>query len=165
MHVTLRPYTAQLLDVVRPWFEHPEVRRWLGGPDWPERELGQDPGIGEVYRGRVVLRVHSWVAFDPDGVAVAKIGGDVYDRWSHPGDGPAMGFAYVVDPARWRTGVGVATLHSMMADPAVADVRVFAAGIEPGNVASTRCAVAAGLLPENPVPDHEGIVHHLCRRP
>ena len=164
MDVTLRPFTAELLPLVQPWFEHPEVQRWLGGPDWPARELHQDPGIGEVFRGRVVLRTHSWVAFDRTGAAVAKIGGDVYDRWSQPGDGPAMGFAYVVDLARWRTGLGAATLRSMMDDAAVADVRIFGAGIEPANVASVRCAQAAGLVAATTEPDDEGMVFYLRQR-
>jgi hypothetical protein len=112
--VTLVPFTEDLLAAVQPWFSDPEVRRRLGGPEWPERELRfrQAEG-GEEFRGRSVLRVHSWVALDAAGEPVAKIGGDVYDRWSrydgsrpeHPvvsalEPGPAMGLAYVVDPAR-----------------------------------------------------------------
>jgi RimJ/RimL family protein N-acetyltransferase len=166
MRVTLRPFTADLLGVVQPWFEHPEVQRWLGGPDWPAREFRTDPGIGEMFRGRRVLRTHSWLACDPDGGAVAQIGGDVYDRWisDRVEPGPAMGFAYVVDPQRWGRGYGTATLLAMMDAPEMADVRVFAAGIEPGNVASVRCALAAGLTPDTTTPDEEGIVHYLRRR-
>jgi RimJ/RimL family protein N-acetyltransferase len=178
MRVELRPFTAELLGVVQPWFRHPEVDRWLGGPDWPARELAMaGTGIGEVFRGRTVLRSHTWVAFDEDGAAVGHIGGEVYDRWcrysegpdgpaiTDPEPGPAMGIAYVVNPARWRQGYGVAILRAAMAAPEVADVRLFAAGIEPENVASARCAVAAGLLPAHPgTPDWEGIVHHIHRR-
>ena len=166
MHVTLRPFTEDLLGVVQPWFEHPEVRRWLGGPDWPAQEFHTDPGIGEMFRGRRVLRTHSWLAFDSDGEAVAKIGGGVYDRWAAGREepGPAMGFAYVVDPRRWRGGYGTATLLAMMDAPEMADVRVFAAGIEPANVASVRCALAAGMTPETTTPDDEGIVYYLLRR-
>jgi RimJ/RimL family protein N-acetyltransferase len=170
MRVTLRPFTVDLLGVVQPWFEHPEVQRFLGGPDWPAREFRTDPGIGEMFRGRRVLRTHSWVAVDLAGEAVAQIGGDVYDRWiTEPATGraepgPAMGFAYVVDPRRWRSGYGTATLLAMMDAPEMADVRVFAAGIEPGNVASVRCAMAAGLTPDTTIPDSEGIIHYLRRR-
>jgi RimJ/RimL family protein N-acetyltransferase len=163
MRVALRPFTADLLGLVQPWFTHPEVRRWLGGPDWPAREFRTDPGIGEIYRGRRVLRTHSWLAFDPGGEAVAQIGGDVYDRWTAE-PGPAMGFAYVVDPRRWGRGYGTATLLAMMDAPEMADVRVFAAGIEPANVASVRCATAAGMTPDTTIPDDEGIVHYLRRR-
>lgn len=81
--VTLRPFTAAILPRVQPWFRHPEVRRRLGGPDWPARELRLPAaGPGEQYRGRIVLRVHSWVAVDDAGTPLAKIGCDVYDRWT-----------------------------------------------------------------------------------
>ena len=157
--VTLVPFTEALLPVVQVWFANAEVQRWLGGPDWPAQGLRtQGQGIGEIFRGRRVLRVHTWVALDADGEAVALIGGDVYDP------GPELGFAYVVDPARWRQGYGAATLLAMVAHPALADVVVFTAGIEPDNVASTRCAAAAGFRPDDPEPDFEGIVHHVLRR-
>jgi hypothetical protein len=48
--------------------------------------------------------------------------------------------------------------------PEVADVVVFAAGIEPDNVASRRCAIAAGFVAGSAAPDGEGIVHYLRRR-
>jgi hypothetical protein len=83
--------------------------------------------MGEMFRGRRVLRAHSWVALDRTGAAVAHVGGEVYDRWcrdrwcryhegpagpvvSDPEPGPAMGLAYVVDPRRWRRGFGRAAL-------------------------------------------------------
>ena len=166
--VALAPYTEDLLPAVQPWFAHPEVRRWLGGPDWPAREFREpDTGIGEMYRGRLVLRTHSWVARDADGRVVAQIGGDVYDRWLRADGaaepGPALGMAYVVDPRRWGQGYGAATLRAVMAAPEVADVVLFAAGIEPENVASARCAAAAGMLPDTTTPDDEGIVYHVRR--
>lgn len=175
--VVLVPFTAELLAVVQPWFHHPKVVRWLGGPEWPARGLRlAGTGIGEVFRGRRVLRDHTWVAFDEAGAAVAYLGGEVYDRWCRYEEGPdgpvvdavepgpAMGLAYVVDPRRWRQGFGTATLRAAMDAAEVADVVVFAAGIEPDNVASARCATAAGLVPDSPVPDWEGIVHHIRRR-
>lgn len=176
--VELVPYGARWLEVVRPWFRHPEVDRWLGGPDLPARELLSDPAVGEEFRGRIVLRTHSWIALDVDGAAVAKIGGDVYDRWCRWGGasggsssqepGPAFGVAYLVDPGRWRQGFGVATLRAVVAHPEVADVRVFAAGVEARNIASARCALAAGWRPDRSEPDEEDeedIVHHVLRRP
>jgi RimJ/RimL family protein N-acetyltransferase len=148
--------------VVRP----PRVRHRLGGPDWPARELRlrESKPQGE-FRGRLVLRVHSWVALDSAGEPVAKIGGDVYDRWarfdgSRPdqpviepvGPGPAMGLAYVINPDRWRRGLGVATLRAAVAHPDVADVRLFSLGIDSDNEASRRCAAAAGFAADNGEP-------------
>ena len=177
MEVALRPFTADRLALVEPWFHHPEVQRWLGGPEWPARQFTvAGEGLGEMFRGRRVLRAHSWLAVDGTGAAVAYLGGEVYDRWSRytvgpdgpvveaVEPGPAMGLAYVVDPRRWRHGFGTAALRAAMAAPEVADVVLFAAGIETGNVASARCAIAAGLLPDPAGPDWEDITHHIRRR-
>lgn len=176
--VTLRPFTAAILPRVQPWFGHPEVCRRLGGPDWPARELRLPAtSPGEQYRGRTVLRVHSWVAVDEAGTPLAKIGGDVYDRWtrwdgSRPDrpvvtavePGPAMGLAYVVDPARWGQGIGRAVLGAAVEHTDVTDVRVFTAGIDSDNHASRRCAAAAGFTVDWPAPDWEDTVYYLLRR-
>jgi RimJ/RimL family protein N-acetyltransferase len=175
--VALTPFTRELLPVVQPWFHHPEVVRWLGGPEWPARGLDlAGTGLGETFRGRRVLRDHSWVALDAAGTVVASIGGEVYDRWCRYSEGPdgvridavepgpSMGLAYVVDPRRWRQGFGTAALRAVLDAPEVADVVLFAAGVEPDNVASVRCAAAAGFRPDGTVPDWEGIVHYLHRR-
>jgi CTP:molybdopterin cytidylyltransferase MocA/RimJ/RimL family protein N-acetyltransferase len=175
--VTLSPFTEHLLPVVQPWFRHPEVDRWLGGPQWPAQALElQNAGIGEMFRGRRVLRTHSWVVSSSTGDPVALVGGDVYDRWSRYTEtpdgpavqaiepGPAMGMAYVVDPRRWRQGFGRAALLAAVNAPEVADVVLFAAGIEPANIASTRCAVAAGFTRDPAAPDWEGMTYYIHRR-
>ena len=46
----------------------------------------------------------------------------------------------------------------------VADVVLFAAGVEPDNIASIRCAAAAGLVADSTEPDWEDIVYHVRRR-
>jgi RimJ/RimL family protein N-acetyltransferase len=179
MDVRLLPFTEAALPVVQPWFRHPEVDRRLGGPEWPARELrlmAEKPG-GD-FRGRRVLRTHSWLVLDADEVPVAKVGGDVYDRWTwYVGEtpegpiidgwepGPAMGLAYVVEPGRWGRGFGTAALRAVTSSPEVADVRLFVAGIDADNTASSRCARSAGLVPDDLEPDWEGTVHHILRRP
>lgn len=179
MDVRLVPFTVDALPLVQPWFRHPEVDRRLGGPEWPARQLRlmtEKPG-GE-FRGRRVLRTHTWLALDETDDPVAQIGGDVYDCWTrYLGEGPdgpiidgrepgpAMGLAYVVDPARWRRGYGTAALRAVTASPEVADVRLFVAGIDADNTASSRCARSAGMAPDDPRPDWEDTVHHILRRP
>jgi len=210
MRLTLVPFTRDLLPAVQEWFRHPEVVRWLGGPDWPVHGLeAPPPGPDEWHRGHRILRAHTWVATTPTGTPVAHIGGDVLATWSpysappsanhpssaHPAEpepaepppaepepgrpdragsdrvvpfraepGPAMGFAYVVSPAHWRQGIGRATLRAMFEAPELADVRLFAAGIEPENVASLRCARSAGMVPISETPDDEGMLHYVLRR-
>jgi RimJ/RimL family protein N-acetyltransferase len=168
--VRLVPLTPELLPAVQPWFEHPEVRRRLGGPEWPVREFAlRTADRRETFRGMSVLRAHSFVALDDEGAAVAHIGGDVYDRWAvwdpareevlavHPGR--AMGAAYVVDPARWGRGVGRATLRALVDAPEVADVVQFLLGIEEDNAASRAAAAAAGFTRFTGEPDAEGMVY------
>jgi len=163
------------LTAVQPWFGHPEVRRRLGGPDWPVRELAlRTARREETFRGMTVLRAHSFVALDDEGAPVAHIGGDVYDRWT-TWDPAAervtavdprrtMGAAYVVDPQRWGEGHGRATLRAFVAADELADVEQFVLGIEPDNAASlgvARCAVFRPLTTE---PDAEDMVYlHLLR--
>jgi RimJ/RimL family protein N-acetyltransferase len=52
----------------------------------------------------------------------------------------------------------------VVAGPEVADVRLFAAGIDADNTASRRCAAAAGFRPDDPEPDWEDTVYYLLRR-
>ena len=142
----------------------------------PRASCGRRPGRAGSFRGRTVLQAYLWVALDDQGVAVAKVGGEVYDRYTRfdgsadppvvyaVEPGPAMGLAYVVHPARWRQGVGRAVLRAAVAHPDVANVRVFSAGIDADNQASRRCASSAGFAPDVEEPDWEGSVYYLLRR-
>jgi RimJ/RimL family protein N-acetyltransferase len=171
----LVPFQPELLLRVLPWFDHTEVQRRLGGRAWPERELAlRNAARGEEFRGRCVLRAHSFVALDEEGVPVAQIGGDVYDRWT-AWDATTervtavdrrrtMGAAYVVDPERWGRGYGRATLRAFLATPELDDVEQFVLGIEPDNAASLGVARGAGFQPLTTEPDAEGMVYlHLVR--
>jgi hypothetical protein len=50
--VTLRPLTHADLAAITPWFEDPDTRRVLGGPDWRAAMLDTQPR-----RDRVGARV------------------------------------------------------------------------------------------------------------
>ena len=149
---------------------HPDVQHRLGGRGWPERALAlRVAPHAEEFRGRRVLRAHTYVLLDDAGVPVAQIGGDVYDRWTRwdPATervtatygGLAMGSAYVVDPARWGRGFGRAALRALTRAPELADVEQFVLGIEPDNTASLRAAAGAGFQPLTTAPDAEGMLH------
>ena len=168
--VRLVPFRPDLLDAVVPWFDHPEVQHRLGGRSWPARELRlRAAPHSEEFRGRWVVRTHSYVVLDEADTPVAQIGGDVYDRWTswdpatervtatYPGT--AMGSAYVVDPARWGRGYGRAALLALLRHPELADVAQFVLGVEPDNTASLRAAAAAGFQPLTTAPDAEDMVY------
>ena len=173
--IRLVPFEPELLPRVLPWFDHPEVQRRLGGRSWPERELAlRDLAWTEEFRGRGVLRAHTYAALDGEGAPVAQIGGDVYDRWTLWDPATAqvtavdprrtMGAAYVVDPQRWGRGYGRATLRAFVAADGLADVEQFVLGIEPDNAASLGAARAAGFRSLTTEPDAEDILYlHLVR--
>jgi RimJ/RimL family protein N-acetyltransferase len=174
--LVLEPFGAEHLPLVQPWFEHDDVRRRLGGPEWPARGLELAPREDEEFRGARVLRTHTWLA-RCDGEPVGYLGGDVYDQWTtwdgrdpeHPRvtssePGPAMGSAYVVAPGRWREGIGTALLRAWVEAPDVRDVRLFALGIDADNMASRRCAERAGFRADDDAPDWEGTVYLIRRR-
>ena len=168
--IRLVPFEPEHLPRVLPWFDHPEVRRRLGGRSWPARELTlRNAARGEEFRGRRVLRSHTFVALDGDGAPVAQIGGDVYDRWTlwdpatdrvtWTAELRTMGAAYVVDPQRWGRGHGRATLRAFVGAAELADVEQFVLGIEPDNAASLGVARSAGFSPLTTEPGAEDMVY------
>ncbi|MGK5111867.1 MULTISPECIES: GNAT family N-acetyltransferase [unclassified Geodermatophilus] len=173
--VRLVPFQPEHLVAVLPWFDAPEVQHRLGGREWPERELAlRTAARDEEFRGRRVLRAHSFVVLDDTDRVVAQIGGDVYDRWTtwdaerervlDEDARRTMGAAYVVDPALTGQGYGRAALTALVEAPETADVEQFVLGIEPDNAASLRAAAAAGFRPLTTEPDAEGMVYvHLLR--
>ncbi|MBB3676149.1 GNAT family N-acetyltransferase [Modestobacter versicolor] len=168
--IRLVPFEPELLPSVLPWFDHPEVQRRLGGRSWPQRELVLRSTVwAEEFRGRRVLRSHSFVVLDDAGTPVAQIGGDVYDRWTRwdpvgeqvtaVDHRRTAGAAYVVDPRRWGRGLGTAALRAFVAAPELADVEQFVLGIEPDNAASLGAARAAGFRSLTTEPDAEDMVY------
>lgn len=174
--VRLVPFSPRYLPEVLPWFDHPEVQHRLGGRSWPERELAlRVARADEEFRGRRVIRSHTFVALDDDGRPVAQIGGDVYDRWTvwepvtervtATDPRRTMGSAYVVDPARWGRGYGRATLRALLAADETQDVEQFMLGIDADNVASLRTAAAAGFTPLTTEADSEDMLYVRALRP
>ena len=175
----LVPFTADGARLIEGWFDHPEVRHRLGGREWIHREvrlIRERPG--QDFRGLKTLRSHGWIAVDAAGIGLAYIGGDVYDRWAtyhgeHAGRAVlsdvdprrSMGLAYVVDPARWGEGIGRSALLAVLSHPDVADVEAFYCGIDADNLASRRCAEAAGFTVLDPEPDWEGMLYLRRLRP
>ncbi|MGA5305696.1 GNAT family N-acetyltransferase [Nucisporomicrobium flavum] len=151
--------TPAMVAAALPWFDHPQVQRYLGGRDWLPTALAVAArGGGEVFRGNLVVRCHAWFGVDKAG-EVGFVGGDVY------ADGRgmrSMGLGFVVDPRRWREGRGRALLRAATTAPEVADVDEFFCGIEPDNTASRTCCAAAGFVPDRDLTD-EGFLYYRLR--
>jgi RimJ/RimL family protein N-acetyltransferase len=171
----LRPFGWDQLPFVEPWFEDVETQRWLGGPGWPSLVLGLAEQPLADFRGAVETGRYAWVAWDGDR-PVGLIDCGTTDRWTtwEGGSGgrgvtasipaPSANISYVVDPTTRRCGYGRAMVEELLDTPELAYVRLFAAGIESGNVASIRCARSAGFTALSSEPDWEGIVYYVKRR-
>ena len=126
MSLRLRPFAAADLQLVRPWFDDVETRRWLGGPDWPEETLrlcgpGRDAFLA-IWQDEPV---------------------GLIDCESYP-DRRAS-FALVTAPQLRGRGLGRAMIAVLLAAPRYDDIDEFFVGIEAGNVASERLMRAAGF--------------------
>lgn len=174
--VELRPFGYDELTIVEPWFSDPDTQRWLGGPGWPRQELelaSRPPG---EYRGARETGRYGFIGWCGD-EPVGYIDCGTLDRWTTWEGGPSgrgvvesievpsCAIAYVVDPGRRRRGYGAAMLTALMARPELAQVELFGAGVEEGNVASMRCLEVVGFLRYRDEPDWEGYVYYVRRRP
>lgn len=173
--VRLRPFGPGHLLLAQPWFADADTQRWLGGPDWLPMMLDlADRPLGE-FRGAAQTGRHRWLAW-AGGTAVGYIDCETYDRWTtwEGGTGgrgvtatipvPAVGMAYVIDPAQRRRGYATAMITAVTTMPELAHVELFAAGVEPDNTASVGCLRKAGFRPLSPEPNWEGIVYYALFR-
>lgn len=175
--VSLRPLTRSDLAATNRWFEDPETRRYLGGPDWPAAMLEHsERAVGETFRGAVQTAAHHYLA-EVNGRAVGYIDCGTFDRATVYGgegsDGPIIteaiqvatgSIAFAVDPALRRRGVGQAMIAALLARPELAAVELFEAGVEPENLACRRCLERAGFCLRSPEPDCEGMLYYRAAR-
>ena len=171
--ITLRPLTHAGLAAITPWFEDPDTRRSLGGPDWPAGMLDHgERAVGEMFRGAVQTAAYHYLA-ETHGRAVGYIDCGTFDRCTvYGGEGPdgpiitastdvATGsIAFVVDPAVRRRGLGRAMITALMRRPELGFVELFEAGVEPENTPSRRCLEAAGFRLRSGQPDCEGMLYY-----
>lgn len=141
----LRPFAADDLPCVAPWFEDSETRRWLGGPDWPAQTLrlvGPDRFA--------FLALH-------DGAIVGLLDVERYSDMT-------ASFAIAVDPALRRQGIGAAVLDLMLVLPELAGVAEVFAGVETGNDASRALLLRAGYASDGAV-DEDGFAYYRHQLP
>jgi len=125
----LRQFTAGDLDVVAPWFDDPDTRRWLGGREWPANLIRLIADPPTVHRGSSVRERAGWLAILA-GEPVALADTEIYE------DASALATA-------------LAATHG---------VERLVGGVEQHNDASLRCVRAAGFVPVADKPDDEGFI-------
>ncbi len=127
----LRPFAAEDLPAVDPWFADPETASRLGGPAWP-REL--------LVRARAPGR-HALLALagtEPVGLAEVEL---------EFGPPARAAVALVVAPGRRGQGVGAALLDALASRPELVGVEAIAGEVETDNAAGLALARAAGGAP------------------
>jgi RimJ/RimL family protein N-acetyltransferase len=175
--VVLRRLTPDDLPTVSPWFEDPDTRRYLGGPDWLRRvlELGE-PAAGVEFRGATKTGAHCYLA-SCQGEPIGYIACGTFARWSAYGgedeNGPILedikevpmgAIAFAVAPRLRGRGLCPAMIKALVSLPELASVSLFEAGVEPENVASARCLEAAGFRLWANDPSFEVMLYYLRSR-
>jgi RimJ/RimL family protein N-acetyltransferase len=171
--VVLRPLTRRDLAAITPWFEDPDTRRFLGGPQWPAAMLTHgDRSVGTTFRGARQTGAHRYVALAA-GVPVGYIDCGTFDRCTvYGGEGPngpiildtieavTGSIAFVIDPARRRQRLATGMILALTHHPDLTAVELFEAGVEPENHGSRGALEAAGFRLRSPVPDCEGMLYY-----
>ena len=176
IEVGLRPFSREDLPTVAPWFDDPDTRRFLGGPDWPALMLARKGAVGEQFRGAIQTGAHRYLAH-ADGQPFGYVDCGTFDRCTLYGgedpQGPIIleaidvatgSIAFAVDPRRRRRGFGRAMILALLARPELSHVGLFEAGVEPENIASRRCLEAAGFVLRAARPDFEGMLQYRAWR-
>jgi len=175
--VVLRSVTTGDLTAIAGWFEDRDTRRFLGGPEWPDRMLAHaERSVGTVFRGARQIGAHHYLAV-ADGTSAGYVDCGAFDRCTAYGgegpDGPIIletieavtgSIAFVTNPALRGRGLGRAMIAAMLARAELRDVELFEAGVEPQNTASRRCLEAAGFELASERPDFEGMLYYRWRR-
>jgi RimJ/RimL family protein N-acetyltransferase len=122
----LRPFVADDLAGVEPWFDDAEAQRWLGGRHWPAQSFRL---VGEDRHMLLAVRVNE---------PVGLIDIETYR-------GSRASFAIVVAPALRGRGLGREVLAAAIGHPLFAGIGEWFAGIERGNDASRRLVLTLGF--------------------
>ena len=175
--VILRRLTLADLPAIASWFEDPDTRRFLGGPEWPAAMLAHgERSVGEMFRGARQTGANRYLAH-AGGRAIGYIDCGTFDRCTvFDGEGPdgpiisetidavTGSIAFVIDPALRGGGLGRAMIATLTDQPELRLVELFEAGVEPENIASRRCLEAAGFRLRSVEPDFEGMLYYRAWR-
>lgn len=176
--VALRELTTEDLPAIAGWFEDPETRRFLGGPEWPAAMLANaERAVGTMFRGARQTGAHHYLAL-AGGTPVGYIDCGTFDCCTvYGGEGPGgpivLGtidavtgaIAFAVDPARRREGFATSMIRGLVSYPDLVAVELFEAGVEPENHACGHALEAAGFRLRSANPDGEEMLYYLLWAP
>jgi len=161
------------LAAVTPWFEDPDTRRFLGGPQWPAAMLAQgDRSVGTTFRGARQTGAYRYLALAA-GAPVGYIDCGAFDRCTVYGgegsDGPIIletidavtgSIAFAIDPTRRRQRLATRMIQALTHHPDLSAVELFEAGVEPESDGSRGALEAAGFRLRTAEPDCEGMLYY-----
>jgi RimJ/RimL family protein N-acetyltransferase len=127
-HPSSRPFRANDLQTVEPWFDDPETQRWLGDRGWPRRllDLARRPN-------RFALL---YLSAD---TAVGLLDIEMLsDRQAAA--------AIVVSPKHRGGDIATEILRTVAARPEIEGIDEVVGEIEIGNACAERCLRAAGFV-------------------
>jgi RimJ/RimL family protein N-acetyltransferase len=171
--LTVRPLTQADLPAIEAWFQDPDTRRFLGGPDWPGAMLANaEKSIGTTFRGATQTGAHHYLALAGQ-APTGYIDCGTFDRLTVYGgegpDGPIIhesieavtgSIAFVIDPDRRRQGLATSMIRTLTRHPDLAHVEVFEAGVEPDNHGARGALETAGFRAHSTEPDSEGMLYY-----
>jgi RimJ/RimL family protein N-acetyltransferase len=171
--VALRRLAPADLTAITPWFEDPDTRRSLGGPEWPAAMLDHgERAVGEMFSGAVQTAAHHYLALADDG-PVGYIDCGTFDRCTVYGGEEQKSrsssrrsvtgsIAFAIDPSHRRQRLATNMIQALTHHPDLAGGGAVRGRVEPENHGSRGALEAARFRVRSPVPDCEGMLCYLA---
>jgi len=133
------PLDEEGFQIYSSWFAVADGKDWVTAPTRQLLDYIQTSPIA-----------HAWLVHT-DGVPMAFVQMDV-EPWQRGS------LAIFVKPGERGLGHGRQILRALLARPEVAQLQALEAFIDPENVASLRCCLAAGFVQTSATPDADGLL-------
>ncbi|MFN8420338.1 MAG: GNAT family N-acetyltransferase [Anaerolineae bacterium] len=138
MDLTFTRIAESELQLLRAWHTDPELQRRISYPTAAWFAYVNTTGN------------FAWLIFANDiAVGYVQFG---YEREA------SGSFAFAVNPSLRGQGYGKRILHALLQRPEVLGLNTLEGFVEPDNIASQRCLIAAGFRLVSETPDEEGML-------
>ena len=174
--LSFKPFNKETAEGIRPWFNDPDTKKWLGDSSWVDMELKQQSeSIGTEFRGAKTIARYGWVVYDDD-KAIGYIDGGISNRYVKYGgevngkpvyleveDKLTSAISYAICPDERRKGYASQLINQLLTRPELEQVEIFLAGVEPENIGSIKALEKAGFKSDHK-PDFEDMYYFFLRR-